>query len=646
MKRYYGNILKDISRTNPGLPPDPNPIGGDNDHTPTTTTASLLKRAWADYRGWTVFIGGIFPVYLLSLTRWSGFSEFGGSITSFQFSQFGGTVLAFAVGFIGGFLPVLLLFLFLRFRDISLAVIGLLVLFFTLSPGIGMAMPYTSGPFGVLTGLIVAWLVLFGFSKLPKPTTFGSAEWADAAHIETAGLFAGEGYWLGTFTVPGKNRRQPPEERLIRYNGDRHLLTIAPTRSGKGVSAIIPNLLTYKGSVIVIDPKGENVLKTILARHRMQQKIHVVDPWGIATEQFKGRVPAACFNPLDWLRPDDPDIGDNALILADALVVKTPGSKEPFWDEEAKALLMGLILHVATSPAEQRQRHLGRVRDLLLLTKSQFDNLLTDMLRSPHPVVVGTAARTAGKDEKLLSSVMASAQAHTHFLDSPRIRASLSRSDFRFEDLKSEAATVYLVLPADRLDAFGRWLRLLIQQAITVNARNISVAPQKPILFMLDEMSALGRLTMVEQAYGLMAGFGMQMWGIVQDASQLKRLYQDGWETFISNSGCITYYGSRDVMTAEYFSKIAGITTINSISRSISHAVSSALGSNSTTTNSTNVAEGQRNLANPDELMRLKDGRQLVLIENMNPIQATRIKYHEHPELKALSTPSPAPSQS
>src|SRR5271154_6776852 len=153
------------------------------------------------------------------------------------------------------------------------------------------------------------------------------------------------------------------------------------------------------------------------------------------------------------------------------------------------------------------------------------------MFAHPNPVVSTTGARTAAKDAKLFSSVMASAQSQTHFLDSPRIRESLSHSDFQFEDLKTGATTVYLILPADRLKTFDRWLRLLIQHAITVNARNIDVTPKWPILFLLDEMPTLGRLPALEQAYGLMAGFGMQLWGIVQDLSQLARVYgEHGWQ--------------------------------------------------------------------------------------------------------------------
>ena len=456
-------------------------------------------------------------------------------------------------------------------------------------------------------------------------TAFGSAEWATPDYLREHDLVGAAGLSLGTISTDEGPVR-------LRYDGDRHLLTIAPTRSGKGTTAIIPNLLTYKGSALVIDPKGENAMITAHARTAMGHTVHVVDPWMIAS----GVGAPSRFNPLDWLTAGDPDITENAMLLADALVV-ADGKGESFWTEEAKALLQGLILYVATDERERETRTLGRVRDLLLLDGDEMPALFARMMESLHHVVASTGARCLQKDEKLLANVVASAQAQTHFLDSPRLRENLSASDFRFEDLKREAMTVYLVLPADRLDAFGRWLRLLIQQAITVNARNVDVRPALPVLFLLDEMPALGRLTMVEQAYGLMAGFGMQLWGIVQDAGQLKRIYGDGWEGFIANSGAVQYFGSRDRMTAEYFSALCGETTVWSFSAAISHAFtsSSSGGSNSNSTTRTSSA-AQRKLAYPDELMRLHSGRQLVLIENHSPIIANKVRWFEDSALRAL----------
>jgi type IV secretion system protein VirD4 len=477
-----------------------------------------------------------------------------------------------------------------------------------------------------------------------KSTAFGSAEWAtiedmrNGKLIDTAGLRLGQ---VTEFTLA--DGVATPHAHALGYAGDRHLLTVAPTRSGKGVSAIIPNLLTYTGSAVVIDPKGENAMITAARRGQgsagvtgLGQQVHVVDPWGVTG------LPTACFNPLDWLRADDPDISENAMMLADSIVIPGEG-KDRFWDEEAKAILMGLLLYVALDAREQGTRTLARVRDIVVSGVEAFNAVLGQMVESDNPIVVSTADRTAGKAPELRASVMASLQSHTHFLDSPRIRASLAKSDFGFADLKAAPTTVYLVLPSDRLNTFGRWLRLLIQQAITVNARNIAQKPPKPILFLLDEMPALGRLAMVEQAYGLMAGFGMQLWGIVQDLSQLERIYDKGWETFISNAGVLQYFGSRDQKTAEYFSKLCGVTTIEktSISNSIARAFGSSSpggGSSSSTshTESTNTDVAQRHLAFADELMVMRKGQQLLFVEEVNPIMAQRSNWYEHPELKAL----------
>lgn len=470
------------------------------------------------------------------------------------------------------------------------------------------------------------WLRRMAKTLGEAPTTFGSARWADTEHLVENRAFGWTGYRLGYFLT---------EKGLapLHYEGDRHLLMVAPARSGKGTTMIVPNLLTYPGSAIVVDPKGENAMITSEQRAALGQAIHIVDPWGIAA--LPGQRPAR-FNPLDWLEIGDIDITENAMLLADALAVKE-GDHDPFWSEEAKALLQGIILYVATDEDERGQRHLGRVRDLLLLDGEDMPTLFQRMAQSENRVVASCGARCLQKEDKLLANVVASAQAQTHFLDSPRIRESLSASDFKFEDLKTTAMTVYLVLPADRLVAFSRWLRLLIQQAITVNARNIALTPERPVLFLLDEMAALGRLAMVEQAYGLMAGFGIQIWGIVQDFSQLKRIYGEGWQTFVSNSGVLQYFGSRDQITAEYFSSLCGVTTVWNFSTAVARTFGqSGNQSNSSESNTDTAAAGQRKLAYPDELMRMEKNRQLLLIENLHPIRARRRNWFADSRLAPL----------
>lgn len=570
-------------------------------------------------RGLIVFAVGAVLIYLNARGNVpEAFGVAGVSPDRLLVGQLGKNLGAAIVGAILGLVPVLLM---TRLRDIGLALAGLVLLYFILLPVWGSGMVFFTGAVAVVGGIALG-LWWFG-EGLALPNTFGTSRWATLKDLDDAGLTGEDGFRLGTF-------REGKEEAAIRYAGPRHLLTVAPTRAGKGVAAIVPNLLTYRGSALVIDPKGENALITAKRRAALGQAVHLIDPWNIAAGKL-GMKPAR-FNPLDLLKADDPDLVENAALIADALVVSGGGANDRFWDDEARAMIVGFILWIVTAPEEAGKRTLGRVRELLVLEGKDQTELFGKMIEADHPVVQSSGSRALQKEEKVFSNVLATAQSHTNVLDSPRILDSLSGSDLSFADLKAKPSTVFLILPADRLDTYGRWLRLLVQQAILVNARNIDAAPARPILFLLDEMAALGRLSMVEQAFGLMAGFGMQLWGIVQDLSQLRRLYGDGWETFIGNSGVLQYFGSRDRMTAEYFSALCGVSTVWNIST----AVSTAMGGGGGGSESRTTSSAQRALAFPDELMTLRQDRQLLLIESGYPIMARKTLWYADPELRSL----------
>lgn len=204
--------------------------------------------------------------------------------------------------------------------------------------------------------------------------------------------------------------------KLLRYDGPAHLLTIAPTRSGKGVGTIIPNLLLLDRSVICIDPKGENARVTARTRAR-KGDVWCLDPFGVS-----GR-PAARYNPLAWLDAASPDLAEDAQTIVDALVHDAPGqSGEAHWNEEAKALVAGIILHtVIHEPVSQAT--LATVRDKLTRDPAGFAALLADMQASTgaHGLVARAANRQLGKSDREAAGVLSSAQRHTHFLDSPRI---------------------------------------------------------------------------------------------------------------------------------------------------------------------------------------------------------------------------------
>lgn len=554
-----------------------------------------------------------------------------------QQAQFGSALALTLLGAcIGGFGMVALWFL-RRKPDIAAALIGLAALYATLTPGIGAYVAPVGFVASLLgtAGVVSRWL----YRRIAaKSVTFGTAEWADLEHIADKGLLNGRGVFLGKYG-----------DRYLQYEGDKSMLTVGPPRSLKGAGAIIPNLLTYSGSVMVIDPKGENAMMSLVARAKMGQAFHVVDPWGLVTPHFN--IESARINPLDWVTAEPGDEIERAMILADAIVIPS-GGENNFWDEEAKSLLTGLILYVATTDEERLLRNLSRVRDLLSQDKDGMKALFLRMTLSTNPVVVATGGRALQKDDRTLANVLASAQSHTGFLDSPCVRGALSASDFQFEDLKAQPTSIYLVIPSDRLTTFSRFLRLLIQQAITANVQDIMERPEGPVLFLLDEMPALGQLTMVEQAYTLMPGYGVLIWGFVQSLPQLDKIYGKGAETIIGACGMLQLLGSRDLRTAEYFSKLCGVTTIETWSQSISRTLGSSYatsgGSTSSTESSgTNKGEAPRALVLPDELMTMHKDYQLLLVENMNPITAQKIAWYKDPRFASLGInlrPGPAPT--
>jgi len=307
--------------------------------------------------------------------------------------------------------------------------------------------------------------------------------------------------------------------RPLRYDGPAHLLTMAPTRSGKGVGTIIPNLLTLDRSVICIDPKGENARITGRARNRFGP-VHVLDPFGVTG------IPSAAFNPLAGLDPNGLDVAEEAATLADALVYDAPGEAgEAHWNEEAKALIAGIIFYIASEEPQER-RTLATLREHLTAAPDAFSALLGRMqgTTAAGGLIARAANRHRGKDNREAAGVLSAAQRHTHFLDSPRMTAVMGHSDFAFGDLKSRTATVFLVLPPDRLGTYARWLRLMVTQSLQDMART-PAKPPAPVLYLLDEFAALGHLAPIEQAMGLMAGYGVQIWPILQDVHQLRAPY-------------------------------------------------------------------------------------------------------------------------
>lgn len=458
-------------------------------------------------------------------------------------------------------------------------------------------------------------LYLIAFDeKKPTKTTHGSAKWATKKDLKK--LLNSDSRF-----VLGKAYNQK-----VRYKGNSHLLTVAPTRTGKGTCAIIPNLLRYESSVFVIDPKGENASVTANRRRAMGQEVYILDPWAIVPNEI-----SATFNPLSFLESDSSDLEENAKLIADTLVYRGDKNVDPHWNDEALTLITGFILHVVKTYPEE-QRTLMKVRDLISAPSKELAETLYNMSKSKHKIIARAAISFLDKPEKEAGSVLSNARKHTEFIDNRHIESVMGngtpvQNKLNLSDLKKKNISVYLVLPPEHLSTFSRWLRLLIGLAIK-SMSNTKHKTNNPVLFILDEFAVLGHLKTIEQAVGLMAGYGVQLWTILQDLSQLQDIYPDLWKSFISNAGVLQTFGTADIDTAEYISKMIGVQTIevNSTSETTDYRDHKQTGTG-------NYSTG-RSLMMPEEILNLPPYKQILFIRNYPPILADKLKYYEDKELE------------
>lgn len=368
--------------------------------------------------------------------------------------------------------------------------------------------------------------------------------------------------------------RQLPDGRIERHvlgghgvglGDDRHAILVAGSRSGKGRCVIVPTLLDYAGSVLATDPKAE--LFNITAQRRAEglgQRVIGLDPFGIAgahVAAYRGG-----FNPLTILKPESPTLIEDAGLIADAIVI--PSGGESHWDDSARNWIETLILHVATADAYSAERNLVTVHRLLMRGavaggESSFKALGEEMLANDAAfgVVQEGAADFFEKPKEERGSVLSTARRHAKFLSYQAIQGVVSAHDFDLESLKLEPTTVYLCLPAMRLGTCARWFRLFVNLALAAMER-VRIKPEPPVLMCLDEFPVMGHLKTVEDAAGQIAGFGVRLWPVLQDLTQLKALYRDRWETFLGNAGVLQFFGNNDAFTLEWISRRLGKTSL------------------------------------------------------------------------------------
>ena len=395
--------------------------------------------------------------------------------------------------------------------------------------------------FALLFGIIALLLLVMVFVK-PKPRTHGAARWARPGDLKA--LVSENG------PVIGRDERG----RLLRAPGDAPLLAAAPARSGKGSGFIIPTLLTYTGSIIIIDPKGEAARVT--REHRATiGEVFIVDPFGASVPAER----AARYNPLDALI-GSPAMIEEAFKLADAICPVGARENEHF-TSTARTLIRAILLHVVASAASDN-RNLNAVRAILNLPAEAFAAELEEMAASDLPAISGPARQQLARDPREGASVLSTAARATEWLDSPAVARSLSASDFSFHDLKNRPGAIYIVIPTPYMGAFGKWLRLLTVSVLSDFTRTPAPGPTGHCLFMIDEAAALGRLDELQTANAVLPGYGLRLWTFWQDLSQIEEAYGGAWQSFLASADTQIYFDVNDQMTCEEISGMIGNETV------------------------------------------------------------------------------------
>ena len=230
--------------------------------------------------------------------------------------------------------------------------------------------------------------------------------------------------------------------------------------------------------------------------------------------------------------------------------------------------------------------------------------------------------KTGGRE---FGSILSGTRTQTEFLDSPKLRDILQRSDFRLADLKRQKATVYLCLPAGRMASHANWLRVMIALSLQAFEREPG-KPDIPILLMMDEFPVLGYMRSIEAAAGQIAGFGVKLWTVMQDLGQIKKLYQSSWETFVGNAGVLTFFGNTDLTTLRYVSAKLGRIGMNLERASRASGPDLTRGVNP-------IQEDLREsaLLEPHEVeltLARETGRVLVLAAGRKPVILQRARYY------------------
>jgi type IV secretion system protein VirD4 len=460
-------------------------------------------------------------------------------------------------------------------------------------------------------------------------TTYGSAHWASEAEVRRAGLLGDSGLFLGAL-----------HGSYLRHDGPEHVLAFAPTRSGKGVGLVIPTLLSWTGSTVIHDIKGENWELTAGWRSRFSHCLlfNPTDPR------------SARYNPLLEVRRGEREVRD-VQNIADILVDPEGAlERRNHWEKTSHALLVGAILHILYA---EEEKTLARVAIFLSDPGRSFVSTLRVMMTTNHlgtsdaplvhPVVASAARELLNKSDNERSGVLSTAMSFLGLYRDPTVAEVTSDCDWRIDDLvdTGRPVSLYLVVPPSDISRTKPLVRLVLNQIgrrLTEQLHSAGGTGSARLLLMLDEFPALGRLDFFETALAFMAGYGIRAFLISQTLNQIVKAYGEN-NSILDNCHVRIAFATNDERTARRISDALGTATEQRAMRNyaghrlapwLSHVMVSH-------------QETSRPLLTPGEVMQLPPTDELVLLSGTSPIRANKLRYFEDRRLKGRVVPPPEP---
>jgi type IV secretion system protein VirD4 len=484
---------------------------------------------------------------------------------------------------------------------------------------------YIAAAGGVAAVAVATTMSVLRAREAKRVTTYGSARWAEAREIRDAGLLGDDGVLLGRW-----------RKEYLRHNGPEHVLCFAPTRSGKGVGLVVPTLLTWPGSAIVHDIKGENWTLTAGWRARFG-RVLLFDPTN---------AQSAAYNPLLEVRRGEWEVRD-VQNIADVLVDPEGAlEKRNHWEKTSHALLVGTILHVLYAETDKT---LAGVANFLSDPRRPIEVTLRAMMTTPHlgkngthPVVASAARELLNKSENERSGVLSTAMSFLGLYRDPVVATVTRQCDWRIRDLVEgeTPCTLYLVVPPSDISRTKPLVRLILNQIGRRLTEELESKDRRHrLLLMLDEFPALGRLDFFESALAFMAGYGLKSFLIAQSLNQIEKAYGIN-NSILDNCHVRVSFATNDERTAKRVSDALGTATeIRDAKNYAGHRLSPWLGHLMVTRQET-----ARPLLTPGEVMQLPPDDELVLVSGCHPIRARKARYFEDPQLQARILPPPVPS--